>query len=586
MADDSDDELSGVTITGRSSQHADDDPLPGVTRTQVAPSSDALGSYLPSFYAGVAHGFGDVTSAPQVIAKNIGLGDVSWLPHPGWESGYLQPGDEAAYRAHPGWGKAGRFTGQALTTAPILAGTTAAAEALPIAGAVGGALDAVPYAGSAIRGGLLGAEQAGLTSGEDPGGDLSSRLGWGAVTGGLLGPVGEWIGNQFGGGVRLASRDVQQSARTAQAPDPRYGTAIDVRPENLPKAGEPGTSGALANPEQLSQINQKFSHILGRNFDRWDTTNLNDLDTNLQQELDRGRNQIAIRGAAGPTGQTYLARANQIMQDANRPPVISGLNPPEVQQLQDVTDGIRTALQQGGRGGGGRLTQGDYMALTGPNSRLGTLARSNNANLAGYANRIRDALDDAFRTNNPNQFEVFNDIRNDQRLSAAIRRNVGTGTNINPATIERDIQQEFGPRGIPPGRHSEAGDLARSVGTLFGGDTGQRPTSGLARIAQRALDVIPRGPAAIGSAILGAPYSEIGGRMLDFAGLSPYTVPVGAGLALGGGAIRAAGRAYQRSPEFANQLIDRGVQAGRRWLAPLTSVGATTGINIEPPPSP
>lgn len=486
--------------------------------------ADDTGGYLPAFVGGMIRGGADVINAP-----------AAWMGRAPFVNAdqAIVPAGQAAMAAHPMVTSAGGTAGQIAATLPIMLGTEALIPSLG-AGALAARVASNPLVRSAVAGGIGGAEQNLLTAGEDPNESLIKRGGLGLFTGGLLGTAGGAISRAFGSGTALspAAQSAGQTLADAKVP---------VTEANLPRATATVQTGAAATPAQTAALNTALSKTFGANTADFGADNMNALQNTMGPKI----NAAAAKGEIDPTvpGSTFLSDLANVENAARDPSNI--MTDPERNGLLAHIGQIRQVLFDPKNNG--VIPGAQFDSLTGAGSKVAKWADRTD-DLGDVAQQLDDALRNGFKASSPpGVYDDWVNARTDYRLLQAVKKNVDPNGNVNPTTLFNDINQRFDIKSLPTSAGTsvaQARDLATAAKTAFGG--GQGGPAGAPSLWQRVAS--PEGLAAAGGA---AAY------------LLHHPIPAAAAATyLGARGLGALGQAYQRTPEFANRLIQTGSGVG------------------------
>jgi hypothetical protein len=509
----------------------------------VAPS-DAL----ESFQASTLSGIGDVAGGIQRL-----FGFAPTLSTA--TQNKLTAEQKAGMTAHPWAATGGRMLGQTAATLPA---TLATAYALPEAGAA--TLPTFIARGGYI-GGLTGAENALLTSGQNPEEPLPQRALHGALWGVPFGMFGGWAENAAGAGQTIPA-NVQGAGQRMQ------GAGIDVEPGNLSRTGAPAnTRGGPPTIPQAGQINQGWGRIFGEDTPDFSSQTTQTLIPKLGQDVGNavraGKIDYDIPLANGThPGQTFEQRLAEIEADN------SGV--PAIKRIISGPGGILAKVGPNGEIAGADL--GDLLKTYNP---LDSATRSRIPQISEPANQIEAALHDAFgQSSTPGQATAYSLAREKYKLALAGENAADPVTgNIDPSKLITVVQRMYPDAkrlGSGPSLSDQGVQFARDAAQIYGG-------------AQSAAPALSRGgwllPAA---ASLGSAAAELAPHFLPVALPSAFSNPLitaaGIGLPL---AIRSglgALRTYQNTPGFASNLLMRGSQPGAPYLA---ATGGPIGSSLS-----
>lgn len=504
---------------------------------------------------GFGQGFRTVLNAPADWINRA----TGWQPYQFTMP--LSAAEQAGQQAHPIAAGIGRFGGEALAASPAV---MTGGEVLPALGVTN------PLATGAI----MGAGQNALTSAGSP----DQPIGYQMLTGAGMGAAGGWlggkIGGMFGSDATLASKAVQDAGNTAK------NAGIDLLPSNLPQAGATAAQkGAAASPSQMQQINKAFGNIVGGgttdaagnaigNVTDFSASNLRPLTNQVGSDV-----RAALNGGQIQMTPQLENDLQTVLQSAHAP----GIDPLVTAKIEHEVDKVLTMAPNQGD----TITGAQYDRLVGSGSKLSNYVGDTNKDLDGLARQLDTALDRGFQaSSSPGIYDRVVDTKTRFRLLKAIEDNVegDASGNIKPNTIMTDINRRFPdmPLQTGPGTVGQASDLARAVTTLFGG--GQGPP-GAAAATGGWLSQHPLLAGAVGAGGLGGVYqvatnpAALGAAATWGASHIPVVAPFGAAF-LAQQALRRAGAAYQRSPAFANALLQRGTQQAANPLAAYSGAAA------------
>lgn len=511
---------------------------------------------------GFGQGFRTVLNAPADWINRA----TGWQPYQFTMP--LTAEEQQGQQAHPVAAGIGRFGGEALAGAP----------AALVGGEVLGAASAVPYIGRAVAnplvsGAIQGATQNALTSAGSPDQPIGYQMLTGAGFGAAGGAVGSRIGRMFGRDASLASQAVQDAGNTAKS------AGIDVLPGNLPQAGATAAQkGAPATPGQMQQVNRAFGNIVGGNVDDFSAKNLGPLTNSVGSEVSTAVNQ----------GQVQMTRQlasdlQDVVQNARQPgidPLVRAKIENEVGKVMQIAPNM-----------GDTISGQQFDRLVGRGSRLSNFVGDNNKDLSDLAHQLDTALDNGFQASSPaGVYGQYVDAKTRFRLLKAIEDNVegDASGNIKPGTIMSDINRRFPNMPTQTGQSTvgQASDLARAVTTLFGGGQGApgaAPTTIGSLIRQHPLLA---GAGGVGGLYQVASNPASVGALLGWGATHLPVVIGGGGLLAAEEILRRGGRAYQRTPAFANALLRRGTQAPGNPYGAYLGAGAAALPPDRGQPSP
>lgn len=509
---------------------------PTTTAPTQAPPADTGGAatgILPALAGGVVHGGEDVLNAPTTWAGASPW--ANWQPY------------ATAQGQHPWAAGIGRFLGQVGGAGAAMLGGEALFPELG-AGALAARVATNPLMRGVVAGGIGGAEQNLLTAGEDPNEGFIKRGLLGAGGGAVGGFIGGKLGQMFGSEAALAPA-VQNAATTAQS----HG--IDLAASNLPLAGGAASAkGALATVPQQQQINSAFGNILGENVTDFSPAKLGNVSQNIGSQITAAANQGQVTLTPGLANEL-----GQIVRDARSTaydPTVTGKIEQEVSKITD-------AFQKGN----GVIPGSQFDTIVGAGSRLQKYTSAADNDLSELARRLDTTMDNGFKASSGvDAYNKWVDARTRYRILSAIEDNVEhTGGDINSGSIYADLNRRFPnlPRltAATGGTVGQAGELANSVRTLFGGGAQQTAAQPTPSLLSRVLT--PEGLALTAGAAGYALHNPV--------------AAVGSGLAyLGTKGVGALGRRYQASPGFVNRLIATPQGTNMlmpRWLPTAPFVG-------------
>lgn len=511
---------------------------PAASAAPPAPSvapSDAL----EAFQAGTLSGMGDVAGGIQrIFGFDPSLSTLT--------QNKLTAEQKAGMVAHPWAAGGGRVLGQTAATLPA---TLATAYAMP---EVGPMAAAPLIARGGYIGALTGAENALLTSGQDPNEPLVNRTTRGAIAGIPFGMAGGY-GESLAGAGQTIPPNVQGAAQGAQA------AGIDVEPGNLPRTETPASAqGGPPNRAQAQQINQAWGKIYGEDTPDFSPSNVAAARLKLGGAVGdavRGGTidyDVPLTNSASTPGQTFEQRLAEI--EADNPGV------PQIKRIISGPQGILSKVDENG------YIPGDAVGdLVQHKSWLDRATDSPNPEISGPANDIESAIHDAFRqSSTPGQAQAYSLARERYKLAIAGEKAADPVTgNLDPSRLMTVVGQMYpDAKQLGPGASmsDQAVQLARDVAQTYGG-------------GQSAGPAYSRGgwlwPTLTSGAIAGG--AELAPHVL------PYALPVATSNPLvAAGAITAPFawrfgtnllRGYQDTPDFAANLLMRGSRRGAPYLA-------------------
>lgn len=506
---------------------------PGPSAEMVAPS-DAL----EAFQAGTLSGMGDVAGGVQrLFGFAPTLSDLT--------QNKLTAEQKAGMVVHPWAAGGGRILGQTAATLPA---TLATAYAMP---EVGPMAAAPLIARGGYIGALTGAENALLTSGQDPNEPLPQRTLRGAYWGIPSGMLGGWGENAAGAGQTIPP-PVQGAGQRMQA------AGIDVEPGNLPRTETPASAqGGPPNRGQAAQINQAYGKIFGENTPDFSPPNVTATRLKLGGEVGNAvRNgtidyDIPLTNSATSPGQTFEQRLAEIEADS------AGI--PQIKRIISGPQGILSKVDASGNIPGDAV--GDLLQH---NSWLDRATNSQSPEISGPANDIEAAIHDAFgQSSTPGQAQAYSLARERYKLALAGEKAADPVTgNLDPSRLMTVVGQMYpDAKRLGPGASmsDQALQFARDAKQIYGGMQSAAPA------------LKPGGwllPGIASAAGIGA---EIAPHVLPYALPAALSNPLVAAGMIG---LPVAGRLglnllrnYQETPAFASNLLTRGSQRGAPYLA-------------------
>jgi len=516
-------------------------PAPAPSSAPKVTPSDAL----EAFQAGTLTGIGDVAGG---IQRLFGY-DPSLSTR---TQNMLTAEQKAGMQVHPWAAGGGRMLGQTAVTLPA---TLATAYAMPEAGAV--SLPMLIARGGYI-GGLTGAENALLTSGQNPQEPLPERAlrgtYWG-IPGGMLGGAAE----SAAGTGQTIPPNVQSAGQRMQA------AGVDVEPANLPRTGSGANArGGPPTAPQAQQINQGWGKILGEDTPDFSPDTVGVLIPKLGQDVGNavraGKLDYDIPLANGShAGQTFEQRLAEI--EADNPGV------PAIKRIISGPQGILAKVDANGEIPGDAV--GDLLKTNNP---LDSATRSRIPQISEPANQIEAAIHDAFgQSSTAGQAQAYSLARERYKLALAGENAADPVTgNLDPAQLISVIRRMYPDAkrvGTGASLTDQALNYARDAARIYGGSQSAAPT--LARGGW----LVPAALSAAGTA------AELGPHFLPYALPAAMSNPLIAagtlatpfGISLG----RRLLNSYQETPGFAANLLMRGTRPGAPYLAaPAGSAGA------------
>jgi hypothetical protein len=536
--------------------------LLGGSKQQGAPASTSTTTSTPTAAASVSPFTGGPPDADPVrVGINAFVGGMynvgsSIVRNLGFTPNQLPPDAQAAMAAHPVLSTAGNLTGGAIVAAPIAAGAEVAAPLVGLGTGLGSSI---------ATGAATGAAQNALTGNPDE--SLARR----AITGGVLGAGGGWLGNRigrmFGSDATLATQGVQDAGNTAKA------AGIDVLPGNLPQAGSTAAQtatpkGVPATPGQIQQVNKAFGNIVGGDVNDFSAANLGPLTNKVGSEISTAVNQGQVQMT--PTLESQL---QTVLQNAHAP----GIDPLVTAKIEAEVDKVLSIAPNMGD----TVAGSQFDRLVGAGSKLSKYTGDANQDLSGLARQLDTTLDGGFQASSkPGVYDQYVDAKTRYRMLKAIEDNVegDAAGNIKPGSIMADINRRFPnmPTQTGPGTVGQASDLARAVTTLFGGGQGApgAVAAGSGWLTQHPLLAGALGAGGVGGVYQAATNPAALGNLATWGASHIPVVGLGAAAFGARNLLSRVGAAYQRSPAFANALLQRGTQQVANPLAAYTGAVA------------
>lgn len=506
---------------------------PGPATEMVAPS-DAL----ESFQAGTLSGMGDVAGGIQrLFGYPATLSDLT--------QNKLTAEQKAGMVVHPWAAGGGRILGQTAATLPA---TLATAYAMP---EVGPMAAAPLIARGGYIGALTGAENALLTSGQNPNEPLPERTLRGAYWGIPSGMLGGWGENAAGAGQTIPP-NVQSAGQRMQS------AGIDVEPGNLPRTEtSPSAQGGPPNRAQAPQINQAYGNIFGEDTPDFSPGNIAATRLKLGGAVgDAVRNgmidyDVPLTSSATSPGQTFEQRLAEIEADS--------VGKPQIKRIISGPQGILSKVDTNGNIPGDAV--GDLLQH---NSWLDRATNSQSPEISGPADDIESAIHDAFgQSSTPGQAQAYSLARERYKLALAGEKAADPVTgNLDPSRLLTVVGQMYpDAKRLGPGASmsDQAVQFARDAKQIYGGSESAAPTlkpggwlvPGAAATAGLGLEIAPHVlPWALPAAL---------SNPLVAAGLISLPIARRLGLNLL--------QNYQDTPSFAANLLTRGSQRGAPYLA-------------------
>jgi hypothetical protein len=436
------------------------------------------------------------TSGLQAGAGDVAQSLLSLIP--GHENSDLYNANQASqmrYNADhsgDGWAKAGRFTGQLATSAPLLAGGEAlAGKALsyapralaPVAEFLSGAStggNALRIGSQVARGAQEGAAAAGLTSGasDQP---VGEQLIAGAVTGGALRGVASVLSSVMAKSRTEISPAVKDLARTAID---RYGIPLratqikgvadrSIAHEDSEMIGRHFTGYAKNSAEQSTAFTRAVAKTFGEDADKLTP----EVMQGAKDRIGGAMNDVAKRTTIHDIAPLQ-AQLDQIVKDAAQV-----LPEGEVTPLQKQVENIRSAIRDGA------LSGETYQALTRKNSPLDIASNSANPNIRHYAQAVHEALDDALeKSASPEDVAALTQARWQYKNLMTVK-NLAAKANvegeINPRLLAGAVGTSFKNRAFAGA--GDLGELAQIAQTFLKEPANSGTPAGAKSIIKNAL---------------------------------------------------------------------------------------------------
>lgn len=497
---------------------------------------------LESFQAGTLSGIGDVAGGIQrLFGFNPTLSTAT--------QNKLTAEQKAGMAAHPWASGFGRTFGQTAVTLPA---TLATAYALPEAGLTGlGAL----IARGGYTGALTGAENALLTSGQNPQEPLPERAIKGAYWGLPFGMLGGGMDRLAGAGQTITP-PVQQAGQRMQ------GAGVDVLPTNLPRTEAPAAAqGASPTATQTSQLNQGWGRIYGENTPDFTAATTGPSIARLGNDVGnavRGGTvdyDIPLTTAATQPGQTFEQRLAEIEAD--------NVGVPQIKRLISGPQGILARVDASGNIPGTEIED-----LLKTNNPLDRATRNATPQIADPANEIEAAIHDAFgQSSTPAQAEAYRLAREKYKLAIAGENAADPVTgNLDPSRLITTVQRMYPDAkrlGTGTSLTDQAVQYARDAAHLFGGQGGAP-----APVMAHGGWAMPGALSALTAA--GAGVADVAPHLLPWMLPTALQNPLVTGGAIGGPIAYRLGsnllRGYQNTPGFAANLLTRGSSPAPPYL--------------------
>lgn len=498
---------------------------------------------LESFQAGTLSGIGDVAGGIQrLLGFNPTLSTAT--------QNKLTAEQKAGMETHPWASGFGRTFGQTAATLPA---TLATAYALPEAGLTGlGAL----IARGGYTGALTGAENALLTSGQNPQEPLPERAIKGAYWGLPFGMLGGGMDRLAGAGQTITP-PVQQAGQRMQ------GAGVDILPTNLPRTEAPAAAqGSAPTATQTSQLNRGFGNIIGEDTPNFAPSTLNPLmdklGTAVGNAVKGGKvdQDIPLTTSATAPGQTFAQRLAEIQADNPAIPMIKRI----ISGPQGILSKVNPAS--------GEIAGTDIGTVLDHNSWLQRATRSPNTETATAANDIEEAIQDAFnQSSSPGQADAYRLAREKYKLGLTVQNAVDPVTgNLDPSKLMTSVSRMYGDAkrlGTGTSLTDQAVQYARDAARLFGGQGGAP-----APVMAHGGWAMPGALSALTAA--GAGVADVAPHLLPWMLPTALQNPLVTGGAIGGPIAYRLGsnllRGYQNTPGFAANLLTRGSSPAPPYL--------------------
>lgn len=438
---------------------------------------------------------------------------------------------------------AGVLTGQGVGRAMMGA-------ASPVAQAVGGALSAAP-ATQAVAAGVGGATQEATGS---PMAGLAAGVAVPLLAGGVGGAARALTGGAGGASVpdaALGQLAKQKYNIPIQAPDLTNNSLYRIGADQMGKLPFSGAAPAAAAKQQAWQ--GAIAREMGEPSVSAFTP---DVMNQARLRIGRTFDGVAARTSIPPPETaTLVSDLHGVLPQAAQVLTAAELGPLKL-QIKNISDMITK--------GNGTIGGDAYQALTRAKAPLDLAESSTNPNVAHFAGKIRDALDDAFvRSAAPEDQQALTQARYQYRVMRTIDPLVAGSRdgNITPDAFMQKVLTASRRFDSPTGGMAYTG----------GGNIGE-----LARIGK-----LMRAPPQTGSADRAAINFAAGG----LAGGSVFTAnPLMMAALPATLAANRAGGAYLRSNFLANRVIESslaGPQAGQNPLLTAGVVGAQNRLRLR-----
>lgn len=445
---------------------------------------------------------------------------------------------------------AGRLGGQVAGTAPFLgiAGRAAMApvNALtrlsPELAQVVAQPSALMRAGQIVGAGAAGGAGAAALTSSTSDESLPSQVSSGALTGGVLGPLGYGLGRA--GSAVLGSGLDPATARLAQAARDQYGIPISagqmssnptIRFMDSVLQRLPLTGYGARTEQQLAGINREVASTFGEHTDAINPDTIRA----AKQRLGGGFNAVAARTghiAVDPQGASEMVR---IMQDAASAP--ENVTDAVRRQIRNIVSAVDPVTRS--------LSPEAYQALTRKGAPLNLAQKGGERTVAHYANQLREVIDDMMeRSAPPDVAHDLATLRSQWRAMKTIEplAEKAGPEGISPALLRSAVNKNYpNTARAPGGNEATLRDLAQ-IGQRF---IKEPPSSGT---AERTMIMQHMLPAVVGGA-------GLGGLGIATA-FDPDSWQRNALIAAGTVAGGRAGAAALRSNALANAVIRSGLR--------------------------
>lgn len=427
---------------------------------------------------------------------------------------------------------AGELTGG---IAPFIAlgGIPAVSNALGMTGTLG-ARTGLGLTSNALIGGADSAVRSG--------GDLT-QTGTGAALGGAIGGAAPLVGRAVGSGANWLMRpghDPVTERLLAVAAEhgvpigaAQTSTSPFVRKVSQIAGQFPGSGQNMFQGEQVRQFTRAVARSFGEDADSLTPQVMQSARRRLGREFDHVAENTTIR-ADEPFHRdmtTIAHEARSVLPESELRPLANQMN--NIAQLIDD---------------GGNLSGQAYQNLTKKGAPLDRAIHSQDPNVAHYAGRIREAIDDAMqRSATPENAQRLRDARYQYKNMMTVAPLVVRGVpgEVTPLSLQSKVNQSFSNRAFSGG--GDLGDLA---------DLGQRffrnPADSGTPAGTLIVDQIMRHGNALAAASLAA---MTGGGYL--AGYDPADILKGVGGLTAAGALARGTTSVFNRPHTMNRLISR-----------------------------